>query len=559
MDFTKLFRRKVMKASKSHLVPVLNLIDLTFVGIGGIIGSGIFVLIGVVALRTGPSVVLSLLIAGIVTLLVALCYAEFASFVPAAGSAYAYTYISMGEFPAWLVGWNLVLEYTVGVAAIARGWAGYSVKLLHTFKPSLNTDWLETPIEGTPFSLSFISPAIIIILTLSSLFGVAESSLANIILCAIKISILFIVISAGFAVADEKNWTEEEYAPEGFEGILGGAATVIFAYFGFDGISTLSEEAINPSRDVPLAIIISCLFSTAVYIFTAAALTLMIPYTSINKNAPLSDAFSQRDMEWVSILIAFGAFTGITSALLVGILSQMRVWLSLAQDGLIPEIFAQVNEKYSTPHMAAIASGIFAAFFAGFLDLEALANLIAIGTLFAFSVVATSLLLLRYNFSLPSIGLLTGVWIASFCLNIVLRIDVPLIISIFFGLVLICFLFPFHFLPEFETGSNFKLPFGPLIPLCSVMANISTMCSLGFTVWIRFFIWIVVGLIIYFFYGIHHSKIDIENNNISSSSRLRLNKDRGDNESHKGLLSENDNNISSSSYQNGTGGQNESE
>jgi APA family basic amino acid/polyamine antiporter len=274
---------------------------------------------------------------------------------------------------------------------------------------------------------------------------------------------------------------------------------------------------VNPSRDVPLAILLSCGISSVLYILTGIALIFLVPYTEIDVHAPLSSAFSRHGLEWMSTMIALGAFTGITSALLVQIVSQARVWFALADDGLIPKMFARVHPTYGTPYTASIASGIFAAVFASFLDLEALAKLIAIGTLFAFAVVATCLLFWRHQHDLRVVWSTIGIWALSFATNVSFRFTEAWVGYTLIGLT-VCCAAPVFFIPKKITGANFVIPLGPLIPILSISTNVHAMCALGLTVWLRFLFWTVIGVIFYLVYGMHHSRLRMESGEVAAEN-----------------------------------------
>src|SRR5262245_66381 len=390
----QLFARKPVKllleemAGEHRLRRVLGPAQLTALGVGAIIGTGIFVLTGVDAHdKVGPALTLSFVVAGAACIFAALCYAEFASMVPVAGSAYTYAYATLGELFAWIIGWDLVLEYAVGSATVAHGWSHYfqdftgifGLKLPHVFTNApfdFNPQTGQLVATGTLFDL----PALVIALlvTVVLVIGIRESASVNAAMVMVKIAVVLFVITVGAFYVDSRNWTP--FAPYGLTGVsifghtllgqtgpggeplgmLAGAATIFFAYIGFDAVSTQAEEARNPHRDVPIGLMVSLLICTILYIAVAAVLTGMVPYDKINVDAPVSDAFRQVGLPWAQFLISLGALTGITSVLLVLMLSQPRVLLAMARDGLVPSsFFGAVHERFRTPWKSTILTGIF--------------------------------------------------------------------------------------------------------------------------------------------------------------------------------------------------------
>jgi APA family basic amino acid/polyamine antiporter len=469
---------------ENRLRRVLGPVQLSALGIGAIIGTGIFVLTGVAAHdRTGPALMLSFVVAGITCIFAALCYAEFASMVPVAGSAYTYAYATLGELFAWIIGWDLVLEYAVGSATVAHGWSHYfqdfagilGLKLPHAFSNApfdydLTTGRLAT--TGTWFDL----PAIVItaIITAILVKGIRESAGLNAGIVALKVSIVLFVIAVGSFHIDPANW--HPFAPYGLTGIsffgktlfgqtgpggeplgmLAGAAIVFFAYIGFDSVSTHAEEARQPHRDVPIGIIASLVICTVLYIVVAAVITGMVRYDKINIDAPVSNAFMQAGLPWAQFLISIGAVAGITSVLLVMMLSQPRVLLAMARDGLLPPgFFGAVHERFRTPYKGTILTGLFVGSLAAFLPLRILAELVNIGTLLAFVIVCAAVLIMRRT----------------------------------------------H--PNAERP--FRAPLVPFVPIAGVLSCLMLMFSLPSENWLRLFIWMGGGLLIYFSYGRRHS------------------------------------------------------
>ncbi|MGE3178948.1 MAG: amino acid permease, partial [Vicinamibacterales bacterium] len=410
--------------SESRLHRVLGPVQLSSLGVGAIIGTGIFVLTGVAAHdRTGPALMLSFVVAGLTCVFAALCYAEFASMVPVAGSAYTYAYATLGELLAWIIGWDLILEYAVASSTVAHGWSHYFQAFLQFFRIPFPAIVSNAPFDFDPSTGALISTgsildlpaiAITLLVTLILIKGIRESASFNAGIVAVKVVIVFFVIIVGAFYIDPENWVP--FAPFGLTGVsffgntlfgqtgpsgepvgmLAGAAIVFFAYIGFDSVSTHAEEARNPSRDVPIGIIVSLVLCTALYIAVAAVLTGMVRYTDINIDAPVSDAFRQAGLPWAELLISVGAIAGITSVLLVMMLSQPRVFLAMARDGLLPiGFFGAVHPTFRTPWKSTILTGISVATMAAFLPLRILAELVNIGTLLAFVIVCAAVLVMR--------------------------------------------------------------------------------------------------------------------------------------------------------------------
>ena len=446
---SQLFRTKPLslllqeEAGDHRLRRILGPVQLTALGVGAIIGTGIFILTGVAAHdRTGPALMLSFVLAGLACVFAALCYAEFASMVPVAGSAYTYAYATLGELLAWIIGWDLILEYAVGSATVAHGWSAHFQEFIPVFHEGLS--WIPAKIPqafrtapinycvnvdvngGCPHT-GFVAtgsyfdlPAVLItfILTVILVKGIKESASFNAIMVAIKLVIVLMVIAIGgyliLSVYGTTNW--HPFAPYGYTGVsffgktifgghapggeplgmFAGAAIIFFAYIGFDSVSVHSEEARNPAKDVPKGIIWSLIICTILYIAVSAVLTGMVPYKEININAPVVGAFKTAGITWMQYLVAAGAMTGITSVLLVMMLSQPRVMLALGRDGLVPNsFFGAVHPKFRTPWKSTILTGLFVASMAGFLPLSILAEMTSIGTLFAFVIVCGAVMVMR--------------------------------------------------------------------------------------------------------------------------------------------------------------------
>jgi APA family basic amino acid/polyamine antiporter len=477
----------------NRLKRVLGPVGLTSLGVGAIIGTGIFVLIGKAAHdQAGPAVMLSFVVAGLACTFAGLCYAEFASMAPVAGSAYTYAYATLGELFAWIIGWDLVLEYAVSSSAVAVGWSKYFnelLKLITRGAVKIPEFLNNAPLDYDPDKGRIVLtgawidlPAMLItaVITTILVIGIKESAKFNNIMVVIKLLVVLFVIGVGVFYIDTANWVP--FAPFGYTGIsffgetimgqtdaggkplgmLSASAIIFFAYIGFDSVSTHAEEAKNPKRDVPVAIVASLLICTFLYIAVAAVLTGMIPYKDIKINAPVSDAFAQKGIWWAEFVIAFGALTGITSVLLVTMLSQPRVLLAMARDGLLPDsFFGAIHEKYRTPYKSTILTGCFVALLSGFLPLRILSELVSIGTLMAFVIVCVAVLIMRQT-------------------N-----------------------------PEAERP--FRAPLYPFVPLAGIGICGLLMFSLPSENWLRLIVWLGLGFMIYFVYGRHHSHMAKEN------------------------------------------------
>jgi len=443
------------KDRQSHRMPrTLGALDLTSLGIGAIIGTGIFVLTGVAAANyAGPAVVLSFVLAGIASGLAAFIYAEMATAVPVAGSAYTYTYVSMGEMLAWLVGWNLALEYLVAAGAVAIGWSSYFVDLLRSAGISLPAAFTASPLSGGIVNL----PAAFIVLAITALIivGTQHSSTANKYIVAAKLAAIILFIAAGVRHIDPANW--KPFLPFGVPGIMHGAAIVFFAYIGFDAVSTAAEEVKNPRRDLPIGIVASLLVATVLYLLVSLVLTAVVPYTALNTASPVATAMLRVGLPWVAALISVGALAGLTSVLLVTLYGQSRIFFAMARDGLLPPIFDWVHPRLRTPLWDSVIIGILVAAVGAFLPIGIVAEMANIGTLSAFAAVSASLLILRKK-----------------------RPDLP---------------------------RPFRIPWVPWFPVLSIGTSVYLAANLPAVTWVRFAVWIVLGLALYFLYGRKHSHL----------------------------------------------------
>ncbi|MCM3203215.1 amino acid permease [Paenibacillus illinoisensis] len=456
---SSLLRKKPLTFGEenSALKRALGPLDLTTLGVGAIIGTGIFVLTGVAAANyAGPGLVLSFLLAGIICAFAALCYSEFASSVPASGSAYTYSYTAFGEVIAWILGWDLILEYGFASAAVASGWSGYFQSLLSGFGLQLPhaLSSAYNPEKGTYFDVT--AAAITLLITFLLTRGVKEAARANGIMVAIKIIVVLIFIGVGVFYVQPSNW--QPFLPFGISGVTAGAATVFFAYIGFDAVSTAAEEVKRPQRDLPIGIIASLAICTVLYIVVSLILTGIVPFHMLNVSDPVAFAFEFVNLHGLSWIVALGAITGITTVLLVMMYGQTRLLYSMSRDGLLSPVFSKISGKSQTPATGTWVAGIIIALFSGFISLGHLAELTNIGTLFAFAVVSLGIIVLRKN-------------------N-----------------------------PDLKRG--FKVPFVPWIPILSAIGCVYLMTRLAALTWITFFAWLVIGLTIYFMYGRHYSHLN---------------------------------------------------
>jgi len=441
------FTADLEEASGRSLKRALGPIDLTLLGIGGIIGTGIFVLTGVAARQdAGPAVVASFALAGLVSALAAFCYAEFSTMLPISGSAYSYSYATLGELFAWIIGWDLVIEYAVAASTVASGWSGYFGKILGQLG-------IHIPVA---FSTGFLAghgggmnvPAFLIILAVSSLLviGVRESTTFNSIIVVLKTAVILYVIAAGAGYVDATNWNP--FMPFGWHGVVAGAGLVFFAYIGFDGVTTAAEEARNPERDMPIGIIGSLLICTALYIAVAAVITGMVPLEKIDVTAPLAQAFLDVGLNIGASLISAGAIIGLTSVLLVLLYGQSRIFFAMSRDGLLPPMFARLHPRYRTPHLSTMLVGVLVAIVAAIFPLDELARFVSIGTLAAFVMVSAGIIVLRRT--------------------------------------------------EPDMHRPFRCPFVPALPIACILACLYLMIGLGLVTWLRLGIWMAIGLVIYF-------------------------------------------------------------
>ncbi|PGS55851.1 amino acid permease [Bacillus sp. AFS041924] len=463
-----LFRKKSVtsNAAPSSLNKVLGAFDLTMLGIGAIIGTGIFVLTGVAAADyAGPALILSFIIAGLACTFAALCYSEFASMIPQAGSAYTYSYVAFGEVFAWILGWDMVLEYGLASSAVASGWSGYFQSLLSGFGihfPKFLTSAFD-PSNGTYIDL----PAVIIVLLVTFILtrGVRESAKLNTIMVIVKLAVVALFIVVGVWYVEPTNWTP--FMPMGFSGVTAGAAVVVFAYFGFDAVSTAAEEVKNPQRNLPIGIISALTVCTILYIVVSLILTGIVPFDQLGVKDPVAFALAFIKQDWAAGFISLGAIVGITTVLMVMMFGQSRLFYAISKDGLLPGKLSKVNKKTQVPVTSTWITGILVALFAGLIPLNRLAELTNIGTLFAFSAVSLGILVLRKT----------------------------------------------H--PNLKRG--FRTPWVPVIPVLAIVFCVYLMLQLSAFTWKGFVVWLAIGLVIYFVYGYRNSKLN-SNNQIGNDS-----------------------------------------
>jgi basic amino acid/polyamine antiporter, APA family len=479
------FRRKDV----SHLIAQMNdgerlhrrlgPLALTGLGVGATIGAGLYVQTGIVANEVaGPSIILSFLFAAIGCSFAAICYSELASMVPVAGSAYTYAYATLGELLAWIIGWDLILEYAIGSSAVAAGWSNYldafMNNLFHVrFDPRLRAAPWGYDVSAARFFVNRVAlpngescvawfnlPAVLVTaaITVVLVIGIKESAGFNFAMVCLNIVVILSVVAIGVSYVDPRNWKPFLHEEHGWEGVARGAGKIFFAYIGFDSISTHAEEARRPQRDLPLGIMGALTICTVLYVAVAAVLTGMEPYRQIDIAAPLSSALHSHGLRFAGSLITLGILAGMTSSLLVGNLSQPRILLAMARDGLLPpRIFAAVHPRFKTPWIATILVGVFVGTASALAPLDFLADLVSIGTLFAFVIVSAA------------------VWI--------LRVTDP------------C------------AERPFRAPWLPFVSTMGILVNGGMMFSLGLENWMRLLIWLVFGLLIYFGYSRHHSML----------------------------------------------------
>lgn len=460
-------------AGKSRLKQVLSARALIAIGLGATIGSGIFVLTGTVAANhSGPAITLSLLIAAFGGGLAAMCYSEFAAFLPVPGSAYSYTYATLGEALAWFIGWNLLLEYAISASAVAVSWSAYVVSLLGDAHISLPAALVNAPLgldahEHVVRTGALINvPAVLIIAAMTALlyFGVRGSAGANSVMVSLKVGIIVIIVIAGLKFVDAANW--KPYIPPntgtfghfGWSGVLRGAAIIFFSYVGFDTASTTALEARNPQRDLPIGILGALIISAVLYVAMATILTGMVPFQKLDSDAPVAVALdAHRQLSWLSPVLKVGVIAGMTSVILTSLLGQPRILLSMADDGLLPPAVSRCHPRFKTPHVATVWTGVFAAAIAAVFPLDLLADLISMGILLAFAVVCAGVLVLRRT--------------------------------------------------RPDAHRPFRVPWAPVTCVLGTVFCLGMTLTLSLENWMRLVIWTALGMSIYAFYGFKHSHL----------------------------------------------------
>jgi APA family basic amino acid/polyamine antiporter len=505
------------ETGEHSLKRTLGVFQLTALGVGAVIGAGIFVMVGLGAQYAGPGLTLSFVLSGLGCAFAGLCYAEFAAMIPLAGSAYTYAYATLGEFLAWIIGWDLTLEYAMGASTVSSGWSNHFIELLSIFhlklplwlaydhwtalKTAENTIARQIALAADPnlvpgtqtfldkvsaivsaqspellqrahqllgaphlfgAEIGFNLPALLIALVITAILviGIKESARFNTVIVAIKVSVVLFVIALGARYINPTNWGTDwhSYAPHGFAGVGAGAAYIFFAYIGFDAVSTTAQEAKNPQRDLPIGMIASLAICTVLYVAVAGVLTGMVHWQQINIEAPVARAFMDRGLTTASHIITLGALAGLTSVMLVMLIGQTRVLYSMANDGLLPKkFFAAVHPKFRTPWKNTILVGLLAAVVGSLTPIEDIGRMVNIGTLLAFVIVSLSVMVLRYT--------------------------------------------------NPTQPRPFRTPWVPLIPILGVISNGYMMYKLGWVNWARLIIWLVIGLVVYFTYSVKHSRV----------------------------------------------------
>lgn len=462
MAAPRFLRRKTLdndflQENEDGLKRSLSALDLTMLGVGSIIGSGIFVLTGqAAATHAGPAILLSFILAGIACALAAYCYSELASMIPVAGSAYTYSYVAFGELVAWIIGWALVLEFSLGASLVGIGWSGYFVSFLEGIGIHLPPYMTHAFTVSEDGGINVPAAAIILLMTYVCYRGIKLSSILNTIIVVVKVAVILLFVGAGAGFIDTANY--QPFMPFGFNGVVTGAAVIFFAYLGFDIVATLAQETKNPQKDVPTGILGSLAVCTVLYLAVALVLVGVISYTKLNVPAPIATALDHIKLGILSPVIKLGAIAGLTTAMMGLLLGQYRVFYAMGRDGLLPKWTSKVHPTYGTPHVTTWVVGVIVALVASLSPIGKVGELVSISTLFAFAVVCGGVLILRYK--------------------------------------------------QPNIKRVFKAPFFPVLPILGVFANLYLMIGLPRFTWNNFLLWTALGLVIYFTYSVKRSKLN---------------------------------------------------
>lgn len=544
MSLSKLFRKKSVSAitdAEIHsdgLHRVLTVRDLTFFGIAAIIGAGSFSSIGSACFTGGPAVIFLFIICAVACGFTALCYAEFATRVPASGSAYTYAYVSFGEMFAWIIGWALLMEYSIGNIYVAFSWSGYFVNLMEGFGLNI-PNWLTNNYSdshqafldnitgkmynawvGAPSFLGlkiiFDLPAVLIniLVTWLVFVGTKESRNASNIMVVIKLAIILLVIIVGASYVDIDNWTP--FMPNHFSGVMAGVSGVFFAYIGFDAVSTLAEESKNPQRDLPRGMIYSLIICTVIFIILALVLTGMVSYSDLNVSDPLAEVFAIKGVKWMLFIVSFAAVIAMTSVILVFQMGQPRIWMAMSRDGLLPKKFAEIHPKYKTPGFATIVTGLVVGIPIFFTNPKFVLDFTSIGTLFAFVLVCGGVLIMPRNTAAKEKGKFKMPYVnAKWIVPIVTAISLSLIFIYFpnstfvpdtnnesYNYPMIIFYVVWVIIAILSFIKNYSL-----IPVLGLLSCCYLLTGMGWTNWMMFSVWLAIGLVVYFLYGYRKSKL----------------------------------------------------
>lgn len=544
--FNNLLRRKSVAAisdAESHdsgLHRVLTVRDLTFFGIAAIIGAGSFSSIGSACFSGGPAVIFLFAICAVACGFTAMCYADFATRVPASGSAYTYAYVSFGELAAWIIGWALLMEYSIGNIYVAFSWSGYFVNLLEGFGlhiplwltnnysdshqafldgtvGKLSCAWNDAPVVlGVKFIIDLPAVMINILVTWLVYVGTKESRNASNIMVIIKLAIILLVIIVGASYVDIDNWTP--FMPNQFSGVMAGVSGVFFAYIGFDAVSTLAEESKNPQRDLPRGMIYSLIICTVVFIILALVLTGMVSYTALNVSDPLAEVFALKGIKWMLFIVSIAAVVAMTSVILVFQMGQPRIWMAMSRDGLLPKKFAEIHPKYKTPAFSTLITGLVVGIPIFFTTPKFVLDFTSIGTLFAFVLVCGGILVLPRNmearekgkfkmpyvnskFIVPAITALGFVLIATYYPNSIYANDANDV----YNYPMIIFYLVWILIAIFSFIKSYSL-----IPVLGLLSCCYLLTGMGWTNWMMFSVWLVIGLVVYLMYGYRKSKLNTE-------------------------------------------------